>query len=322
MSGTIVILVNGEVLANGRGSKISDQQSNAVDLAQGLSPILASNLNVLVLHGNKPQVGYVLFRSELASYALHSVPLDVCGADTQGATGYMLAQAFKNVLDHNQRRRNVMSVVTQTVVDDSLIGEHTPVTAVGPWFDREKADQYRQTRGWTIGEELGRGYRRMVPALPAKEVVEIEGIERLITAGDIVIAGGGGGIPVVRDAQGELKGIEAVVETEQVASMMAQNLKASILLMVVEKDDRYIRADMSTESPNYLSLEQLDQMLENGNLSSATIKRQMKAASEFLRNGGEQVVITTLRGLSAVLTRQNGLRIGSLHPTAALFRIP
>lgn len=193
MGDTVVVLVNGEVLANGQGSRIADQRSNAKELAEGLLPLFQSNLKVAIMHGNKPQVGFVLFRSELASHVLHTIPLDVCGADTQGATGYMLSQAVMNVLSNHAIQRRVMCVLTQTLVDTSQPSEGVSVSAIGPWFDRDKAEQYRQTRGWTMIEDPGRGYRRAVPAYPAKEILEIEGVQQLVDDNNIVIAGGGGG---------------------------------------------------------------------------------------------------------------------------------
>jgi carbamate kinase len=320
MSGTVVVLVNGEVLANGQGSKISDQRLNAKSLAENLSPIFASDLKIAVLHGNKPQVGFVLFRSELSSHVLHSVPLDVCGADTQGATGYMLSQAFMNVLNKMGVKRHVMNVMTQTLVDVSLPLESVPVKSIGPWFDRDKAEQYRQTRGWVMIEEPGRGYRRAVPSFPAKEVLEIESIQQMAELGDIVIAGGGGGIPVVRNQWGDLEGIEAVVDTEQVTFLFAQQLKANILLMVIENDTKFILSGLSTETANHMRLDELDNILARESLQPGSVLSKLKAASQFLHCGGEQVVITTLRKLPDTLAKHNGLRIGSLTPSIEMFK--
>ena len=155
MKDAVVILVHGEVLAGEHAATIPEQRRNASTLAEGLLPVLRSNLRVALLHGNKPQVGFVLFRAELASHILHSIPLDVCGADTQGATGYMLSQALMNVLRNNRVQRNVMSVLTQTVVDSHDPLFHQPTKAIGPRFDRDKAEQHRQAHGWHIIEEPG-----------------------------------------------------------------------------------------------------------------------------------------------------------------------
>lgn len=320
MSGTVVVLVNGEVLANGQGAKISDQRLNAKSLAENLSPIFASDLKIALLHGNKPQVGFVLFRSELSSHVLHSVPLDVCGADTQGATGYTLSQAIMNVLKREGINRHVVNLMTQTLVDGSLPLENVPVKTIGPWFDRDKADLYRQTRGWQMIEEPGRGYRRAVPSFPAQEILEIDNIRQLAESGNIVIACGGGGVPVVRNDQGDLEGIESVVDTDQVACMVSHQLNAQILLMVIENNFKFLLSGLSIETENHLRLSDLDQMLAREVIQSATVNSKLAAASQFLHNGGEQVIITTLRKLPETLTGQSGLRIGLTAASVEMFQ--
>jgi carbamate kinase len=153
MSDTIVILVNGEVLAGTYESTIKDQKICADALAEGLLHILSSELKIVIMHGNKPQVGYVLFRSEVASHVLHPIPLDVCGADTQGATGYMLSQSILNVLHRNNHERHVMSIVTQTVVDSDSKYLKELNKQIGPWLDHDRAKQRRHVYGWHTVEE-------------------------------------------------------------------------------------------------------------------------------------------------------------------------
>lgn len=321
MSGTVVILVNGEVLANSQGSKISDQRDNAEVLARSLYSILASDVKIALLHGNKPQVGYVLLRSELASHILHGIPLDVCGADTQGATGYLLSQAITNVLNHHKCHRRVMSLITQTLVNVAHPSDQVPLKTIGPWYDREKAEQFRQARGWQMVEEPGRGYRRAVPSYPPLEILEIDGIRQQVEQGDIVIAAGGGGIPVFRNTQGELQGVESVINTDDVGCMIAKQLNAQVLLMVIEKDHKFILSGLSTESKNHLTLEELDKILKQGNFPSSTVQSKLDAAARFLHQGGEQVVITTLRKLPETLEKTSGLRIGSLTPSVDNFNL-
>ena len=320
MSETIVVLVNGEVLADGGGPGIPYQRENANQLASGLMSLLMSDLKVVILHGNKPQVGFVLLRSEIASHILHTIPLDVCGADTQGATGYMLSQSIMNLMREKGVKRNVISMITQTLVKDTP--NEREMKTIGPWYDRGKAETYRQARGWTMLEETGRGYRRAVPALPPVEILEIEGIRQLVETGSVVIAAGGGGIPVIRNSRGNLEGIEAVVQTEDVAFILSQQLNAKILLMVIEADDKFTLSRLSTENLNHLSIEELDNFIDQELISSNSVRAKLMAASRFLHAGGEQVIVTTLRKLSQTLDKQNGLRIGSLNPSVEMFRIP
>lgn len=311
MKKAVAILVNGEVLADRHDSTIASQRSSAQILARGLVPILTSDMSIIMLHGNKPQVGFVLQRSELASHALHPIPLDICGADTQGATGYMLAQAVRNVLTELGVRREVMSIVTQTVVDDQdpLFAE--PTKAIGPYYDRQMAEHYRQTRNWHMLLEPGKGYRRAVPAPTPLEVVEMESIARLADSGTIVIAGGGGGIPVIRTPAGGLEGVEAVVDTDQVAYMMARNIHASILLMVIESDDKFALSRLSTERGHHLTAAELNALLAVETIGSNMVRAKLRAAANFLDSGGEQVIITTLRKLPLALKDEGGLRIGA-----------
>lgn len=319
MRDTVVVLVNGEVLTDGGGVTIPDQRGNANRLAIGLKPLLLSDLKIAILHGNKPQVGFVLLRSEIASHVLHTIPLDVCGADTQGATGYMLSQSMINLIREQGGDRNVISIVTQTLVQHNGLDETAKMKTIGPWYDRGKADTYRQTRGWTMLEEPGRGYRRAVPSLPPIEILEIQGIKQLVDSGSVVIAAGGGGIPVIRNAQGNLEGIEAVVQTEDVAYILAQQLEAKILLMVIEADNKFTLSRLTIEDLNHLTLSELDAFLKQESIGSSSVQAKLNAASQFLHHGGELVIVTTLRKLSQTLEKKSGLWIGSLNPSIEMF---
>ena len=314
MNETIVILVDGEVLADSRESTIEEQKGCAGIFAEGLLPILTSDLRIALLHGNKPQVGYVLFRSELASHMLHPIPLDVCGADTQGATGYMLSQAILNELRKNNNKRHVMSVITQTVVasDSEFLKKFDK--QIGPWMDYERAEQRRQLHGWQIVEESGFGFRRAVSSPPPIEILEIEGIKQLIDSGMIIITAGGGGIPVVVNEQGELEGVEAVVDTDQVAFMLAHQLGAKLMLMVVEKDHGFLSAGIGTENYQTISRSKLEEMLAGDMIQSGFVRRKLHSAVEFLQSGGDQVIITTLRKLPATLKKESGLWIETDNP--------
>ncbi len=321
MDKTVVVLVSGETLAGWKQSDIVSQKANAQALADALVPVIRSNARMALLHGNKPQVGFVLLRSEVASHALHPIPLDVCGADTQGATGYMLSQSLINVIREKQLHRQVMCIFTQTLVETNK-QEQTTLTAIGPWFDREKADQYSQTRNWQIVEEPGKGYRRGVPSLRPQRILEINGIRKLVNDGDIVIAAGGGGIPVVQNADNQFEGTEVVIETEMAACMVAQQINANILVMVVDREDKYILSGLMREKINTMTLSQLDALLSDGAISSNTVLRSLRAASEFLHSGGEQVQIASLENLSRLIAGERGLWIGRQQPDTHVFAQP
>jgi carbamate kinase len=315
MTDTVVILINGEVLAGSYESTIKEQKSSADILAESLLPILSSDLKIAITHGNKPQVGYVLFRSEVASHILHPIPLDVCGADTQGATGYMLSQSILNVLRKHKPNRHVMSVITQTVVNSDNKYQKEPNKQIGPWLDRDRAKQRRQLYGWDIVEEPGHGFRRIVSSPPPIEIVETEGIKQLVESGTVVITAGGGGVPVVYNEHGALEGVEAVVDTDLVACMLAHQLNANILLMIIENDNKFISSGIGTEVYQHLSLGDLIKILTSNTIQSNMVRRKINSAVEFLEGGGQQVVITTLQKLGSTLSKESGLWIGADKPS-------
>jgi len=321
MNGTVLVLAHGESLANGLGSTIAHQKKRAQQLADSLLPILDSKLKVMLMHGNKTQVGFVLFRSELANHVLHAIPLDVCGADTQGATGYMLSQSINNALKSKQNTRDVICLLTQTLVDTNVPQEKISQRAIGPWFDREKADNYRQMRGWTIVEEPGRGYRRAVPSYPVKEILELNQIADLVARETIVIAGGGGGIPVIQNSDGDYQGIEAVVESEQIVPIIAKGIQAKILILVIENENKYIRAGLNPQNPALISFSDLTELKENTRIISDTVRRSIRVAHDFLSQEGEQVIITSLKTLSGVFDGISGLRVGAHKTSIDLFNI-
>jgi carbamate kinase len=310
MSETVVILVNGEVLAGTVKSTIEEQKKNAYLLADSLLPILKSDLNIVLMHGNKPQVGYVLFRSELASHVLHQLPMDVCGADTQGATGYMLSQSLINTLRKNDCDRSVMSIVTQTIVDKDSQDYNSSNRQIGPWLDRNRAEQRRQLFGWNIVQKSGYGFRRVVPSPPPLEIVELDGIKQLANSGMIVVAAGGGGIPVVSNDQGMLEGLEVVVDTDHVASILARELRAKRLLMVVEDDVKFLEAGLYISEYQHLSLEEFKRIDKEMDIPSNFLQRKIHSVENFLADGGRQVIITTLQLLKTTLQKGSGLWLG------------
>jgi carbamate kinase len=311
MSSTVMVLVNGEALAGkDELTSINLQRGNAEILAAQLKPILTSQHKLIVTYGNRPQIGYVLLRSEVARHVLHPLPLDVCGAQTQGATGYLLSQAFMNILIQQKFDRNVVSLITQSLIDTDIPELEVSLCGVGPWFDQNKAHQYRQIRGWNIIQEPGRGYRRAVPSYPVKEIIEIMGIKYLVEAGYIVVAGGGGGVPVARGQSGCLEGVEIVIETEQYACLMASKIGVDVILAVIENDHKYRLAGISITTPNYLMLRTVDEILDQNAPTSRSVKRLLAMSSDFLHQGGQYVIITTQDNIAKTLRGESGLWLG------------
>ena len=222
----------------------------------------------------------------------------------------MLSQSVLNVLRKNNNQRHVMSVVTQTVVnsDSQYLTERNK--QIGPWLDRDRAKQRQQVFDWHVVEDPGYGFRRVVPSPPPVEIVEIEGIRQLVESGMVIITAGGGGIPVFLDKQGMLEGVEAVVDTDHVACMLAHNLNAKILLMIIENDTKFVSSGIGTEKYRQITKEELEEEISSKKIYSNMVSRKLHSAREYLQNGGHHVIITTLDNLSSTLEKRSGLWIG------------
>ena len=233
----VIVTIDGELLVSSVASRGLQGQKEAVEkIVDSLKNILQAEHKVIIVHGNGPQVGNMLFRGEIASHAVHPVPLDVCGADTQGATGYFLQQSLQNLLRREGLKREVTAVVTQVLIDETDPAMAAPIKGVGPFFDVERAQKYSNMRGWEFIMVPGRGQQRAVPAYLPRQILEINSIRCLMENNTIVICGGGGGIPVLYDEQGRLTGVEAVVNKSHTATLLADEVKADTIVFVSQWD--------------------------------------------------------------------------------------
>ena len=223
--GLAVIAIGGNSLIKDRMHQaVRDQYIAAHETTEHVASMIADGWNVIIGHGNGPQVGFILRRSELAAHELHEVPLDACGADTQGAIGYALAQNLDNVLRRRGLERPVAAVVTQTEVGRDDPAFTHPSKPIGSFMDADEARRRHDENGWDVVEDANRGWRRVVASPRPVRIVEIDAIRSLVEAGAIVVAVGGGGIPVVTDESGDLHGVEAVIDKDLGCSLLAQIL--------------------------------------------------------------------------------------------------
>lgn len=228
----IVIAIGGNSLIEDNAHvTVGSQYEAARKTAAHIVRLAAEDHQVIIAHGNGPQVGYILLRAEFSRKILHTVPLDSCVADTQGAIGYNLQMALRNEAVKAGIQLEPVTVVTQVVVDPADPSFQTPSKPIGGFMTQEDAEYHRNVDGWSIVEDSGRGYRRVVPSPRPKRIVEIETIRRLLDAGSLVIAAGGGGIPVQETSEGSLAGLEAVIDKDLAASLMAVQLQADLLVI-------------------------------------------------------------------------------------------
>src|SRR5438105_1024871 len=230
MSKLAVVAIGGNSLIKDEAHQSVPDQFNAVrETAVHIAGMIEQGWNVVVTHGNGPQVGFILLRSELASKVMHTVPLDSCGADTQGAIGYMIQQTLYNEFLRPGIQRHSTTLVTQVIVDRSDPAMQNPSKPIGSFYKEEEAQVKMSKEGWVMVEDAGRGWRRVVPSPIPREIIERDAIDTLIRSGFIVIAVGGGGIPVIRNSAGNLSGVEGVIDKDLASSLLATELHADLL---------------------------------------------------------------------------------------------
>lgn len=306
-----VIAIGGNSLIKDEAHKtVEDQYAAARETCEHIATMIEQGWDVAIGHGNGPQVGFILRRSELARHELHEIPLEVCGADTQGAIGYALQQNLYNSLRRRNINKPVITVVTQVEVNpDDPAFEH-PSKPIGSFMDEATAKQ-RQAEGWQVMEDAGRGWRRVVPSPLPQRIVEEPVIRQLISSGVIIIATGGGGIPVVANEQGKLRGIAAVIDKDYAASVLASRIGANLFIIstAVEK------VALNFGQPNqtwldHLSLFQAKTYLaEKSHFARGSMAPKIQAVINYLESGGERAIITNPENLERALACETGTHI-------------
>ena len=303
-----IIAVGGNSLILDETKKtVQDQYVAIVETCKNIAGIVKLGYRVVVTHGNGPQVGFILRRSELASAELHQVPLDSCGADTQGAIGYQMQQALGNEMKGWASAPTVATVVTQVLVDRHDPSFAQPSKPIGSFMDERAAFIHRDEDGWDVVEDAGRGWRRVVASPKPTRIIELPAIKQLLEADMMVVAVGGGGIPVVEDERGLLTGVAAVVDKDHATSLLATELGADVLVIstAVEKvcvnyrqpDQRELATMTQGECKRYLA---------EGQFAPGSMKPNIEAVVAFLEGGGREALITDPPHLVAAFQRTTG----------------
>ena len=306
-----VVAIGGNSLIKDEKHKtVEDQYQAAKETTYHIADMIEQGWDVAIGHGNGPQVGFILRRSEIAAKVegMHEVPLDVCGADSQGAIGYALQQTLQNELFKRGIKKPVATVVTQVLVDKNDKAFQNPSKPIGGFMDETEAKRRAQDLGWSVVEDAGRGWRRVVASPLPKEVVELESVETLIKAGTVVITVGGGGIPVIDNGKGEYAGIAAVIDKDFASSLLARLIKADLLLIstAVEKvalnfgkpDQKWIDRMTLAEAKQYLA--------EGTHFAKGSMAPKIQAIIWFLETGGRQALITNPENIGRALKGETG----------------
>ena len=303
-----VVAVGGNSLIKSKAHQtIPDQYQAASESMAHIAGMIEAGWEVIVTHGNGPQVGFILRRSELSAHELHTVPLDYCGADTQGAIGYMFQRALHNEFRQRGIDKTAATVITQVRVDSSDPAFQSPSKPIGSFMDESVAKNHAENDGWQVVEDAGRGWRRVVPSPTPIEIVEADAIDQLVEAGFVVISTGGGGIPVVRNEAGELEGVEAVIDKDFASALLAASLKADLFMIstAVEKvalnfnqpDEQWLDSLTSAEAKSYL---------EQGQFAKGSMGPKIEAVLNYLRDGGKQAIITNPENIERALNGETG----------------
>ena len=281
---------------------VLDQYRAAGETSSYIAPIVNKGYRVVVTHGNGPQVGFILMRSELAKDVLHPVPLANCVADTQGAIGFQIAQTLQNVFLQQGVEKQVVSIVTQVVVDEDDPSFESPSKPVGPFMSEAEAQRHALDDGWAVAEDAGRGWRRLVPSPTPLEIIELPAIRTLIDSGALVVAVGGGGIPVVYKPDGTLRPRPAVIDKDAASCLLALELGASVLIFSTDVD----KATRHFGTPEQAEIDQMNvaecrQYLAEGHFAVGSMRPKIESAIKFLENGGKEVIITQPHNLEGAL---------------------
>lgn len=316
MSKLAVIAIGGNSLIMDEKHKtVEDQYRAARETTYHIADLIEQGWDVAIGHGNGPQVGFILRRSEIAARVegMHEVPLDVCGADTQGAIGYALQQNLQNELYQRKIKKKVATIITQVLVDKDDPAFQKPSKPIGGFMDAEEAKRRQDQQGWSVVEDAGRGWRRVVPSPLPREIVEFDSVKLLLDAGTVVITVGGGGIPVVDAGNGELRGTAAVIDKDFASSLLARFLKADLFLIAtaVERvalhfgtpDQKWLDKITLAEAKAYLD--------EGKHFAKGSMAPKIKAAILYLENGGKHALITNPENIGRALKRETGTWISS-----------
>jgi carbamate kinase len=287
----VIALGGNAILPAGKSGTIGEQVAITLTAMEQIADLLESGRRVVITHGNGPIVGNILIRNEAVKDIIPPMPLDVCGADSQGGIGYMIQQTLRNALAARGIDLDVVSIVTQERVDENDPAFEKPVKHIGPYYTAEEARRLEQERGWVLGEVPERGFRRVVPSPRPQEIIERDVIVDLVASKAIVITVGGGGVPVVR-VDNRLVGCEAVIDKDLASVLLARDLGVERVIVVTEVDAVYKNFGTPEAEPiAYITVAELRALDAEGHFPPGSMGSKLHAAIEFLEGGGKTVVV-------------------------------
>lgn len=310
MKKTVIVAIGGNaIIQEGQIGTIEEQFENVKISCEPIIDLIEEGHNVVLTHGNGPQVGNVLLKVEAAKDIVAPNTLDVCGAETQGSLGYIIQQSLINRIKERNIKKNVATIITQVVVDKDDKAFTNPTKPIGPFYSKSRADELKKEEGLVLVEDSGRGFRRVVPSPKPLEIIEKATISKLLENDFIVITAGGGGIPVIRDNDG-IKGVEAVIDKDYASALVAQETGADYLIILTgvpkvainfgKENQKFIDSMTIAEAKKYLA---------EGQFPPGSMGPKIEAAIHFLENGKGEAIITSIDKLKEALHGKTGTRI-------------
>jgi carbamate kinase len=311
--GLAVVAIGGNSLIKDKDHQtVEDQYQAAKETCFHIADMIEQGWDVAIGHGNGPQVGFILRRSEIAHKVagMHEVPLDVCGADSQGAIGYALQQNLINEFKRRGMKKHAATVVTQVLLDRNDPAFQNPTKPIGGFMEEAEARERAEKEGWVVVEDAGRGWRRVVASPIPQRIVELEAVRQLLDAGVVTITVGGGGIPVVENEQGDLVGVAAVIDKDYASSLLARSIGADLFLISTAVEKVYINYNKPNQQAiDVMTVAQAKQYMAEGHFAKGSMLPKIQAIIWFLEAGGKEALITDPQNIARALRGETGTRI-------------
>jgi carbamate kinase len=309
MKTALVAIGGNSLIAEPAKISFADQYETVKATVGNLVDLIKSDYRLVITHGNGPQVGFILIRSHLARNRLPEIPLDVANALTQAEIGYMIQSALKNELSRLNIKRDVITIITQVVVDKNDPSFKNPTKPIGPFYTKREAAFLQKELGWVCKEDAGRGFRRFVASPEPLVIVEAQEISALLESGAVVIAAGGGGIPVIK-AKEQLEGVSAVIDKDLASSLLATTIGAELLLISTSVEKVYRNYNRPDVQPiDQMSLAEARELLKDGQFPAGSMGPKIEAAIRFIDKGGELVIISYPTKITGAIQGESGTRI-------------
>lgn len=306
----LVALGGNAILKHEERGTAEEQLENIRTTCREMVELIREGYRIAITHGNGPQVGDILLKNELSKDTLPPMPLDVCGAESQGMIGYMIQQSMDVELRAAGMNIPTQTILTQTIVDEDDPAFRKPTKPIGPFYTALEASRLREEKGWTIVMDSGRGYRRVVPSPNPVSMVESESIKDLFEHGFVVIASGGGGVPVVRDRTGRLRGVDAVIDKDHSAAVFAKLVEAETLMILTDVDHASLNFGRPDQKDlGRITVTEAKEYIAQGHFAPGSMRPKVESAVRFVESGGKRAIITSIEKWRAALKGEAGTQI-------------